>query len=132
MTKGYPNLELLEYKFRQELQKREPNKFREEYVCNIFAEVFPQTWASTALGFGGVGGSAMTIAYTTVFHAFFKSRSLTETNVVNPDPEAHAVFFDGRFAYLLTGDPNPKFFDDINNRKMASVEVARARYCDDE
>lgn len=28
--------------------------------------LFPQTWGSTALGYGGIGGSAMTTAYTVV------------------------------------------------------------------
>lgn len=28
--------------------------------------MFPQAWGSTSLGFGGIGGQAMTSAYTTV------------------------------------------------------------------
>lgn len=30
--------------------------------------MFPQTWGSTALGYGGVGGQALTEAYTTIIY----------------------------------------------------------------
>lgn len=127
MMMTYPNLELLEYKFKKEIEARNSDIFK-SYFCRITAEVFPQTWASTALGFGGVGGSALTTAYTTVFHATCADWSSTETNTIDPLPEFHAVFFDDRPAYVITGEPNQRFFDDIKNHDMASVQEAKERY----
>ena len=50
---------------------------------------FDQTWASTALGFGGVGGSAMTTARTYV--------------MIPKNDESRAYVYYGRyFAYDLT------------------------------
>lgn len=53
--------------------------------CTVLA-MFPQTWGSTALGFGGIGGAAMTPAYTVL--------------VQGPSQEV-AVYWGGRFAYLV-------------------------------
>ena len=39
---------------------------RRPHMDEITVVSFPQTWGSTALGYGGVGGSAMTTAQTTV------------------------------------------------------------------
>ncbi len=57
---------------------------------------FNQTWGSTALGFGGMGGSAMTSAYTTVVTCGATA----------------AVYFAGRHAYTLPKF-NTKFIEDI-------------------
>lgn len=54
--------------------------------------VFPQTWSSTALGFGGIGGQAFTSAYTVVVY----------------DDKTAAVYFNGGFAYLA--DINNDYF----------------------
>ena len=63
---------------------------------------FPQLWGSTALGFsGGIGGAAMTEAYTTIFkydNLFF-------------------VYFGGDFAYAVD-KPNETFYNDIQDRNM--------------
>lgn len=67
--------------------------------------MFDQTWASTALGFGGVGGSAMTTATTYVF--------------VPSTLERAYVYFGGRFAYDTP--INDRFREDLRNRRMASV-----------
>lgn len=58
-------------------------------------QVFPQVWGSTALGFGGIGGQAMTSAYTTVVQDF--------------NTGWHSVFFGNRLAYLIF-EPNDLFF----------------------
>lgn len=56
--------------------------------CQVYA-MFAQTWGSTALGFGGIGGAAMTPAYT----------------VVVKGQEGHlAVYWAGRFAYVIPPD----------------------------
>lgn len=79
-----------------------PIKTRRPYSRDIEVFHFPQTWGSTALGFGGMGGSAISTAYTTV---------------VFNRPSA-AVYFDGTFAYMIE-KINDKFWDDLTNRNMA-------------
>lgn len=71
--------------------------------------MFPQTWGSTALGFGGLGGQAVTTAYTIVL-----SNSL--------DGEL-AVYFGGRFAYKVK-KTTEKFYADIVAQQL--LPVARA------
>lgn len=85
--------------------------------CEVFA-MFAQTWGSTALGFGGIGGAAMTPAYT----------------VVVAGPEGHfAVYWAGRFAYLV--DPNAQtekqreaFQLDLANRWTKGIVEAVVHY----
>ena len=67
---------------------------------------FEQTWGSTALGFGGVGGQAMTSATTYVFIPI----------VIN---QKCFVYFAGRFAYAV--DYSEKFMEDVLKCDMASV-----------
>ena len=87
--------------------------------------VFTQTWASTALGFGGVGGSAMTTKYTTVFrtHIF----SIYSNYKMDKDMFFYTVFFDSEFAYIIPseGHRNEKIEDDIKKRQMKSVREAK-------
>lgn len=66
---------------------------------------FDQTWGSTALGFGGIGGSAMTTARTYV--------------LIPMDEEKAYVYFGGRFAYQC--GINDKFREDLRNRRMSDV-----------
>ena len=128
MTKGYPNLELIEYQFKQEIEKRYPNIF-EHYYETIWMDVFRQVWASTALGFGGCGGSAMTGAYTTVVTCVLTQRSSTTTDTtILETSEFFGVYFDGRLAYFIEDRPTDKFFEDLKNRDMASVQKATERY----
>lgn len=58
---------------------------RRPYFYDVEIYSFPQTWSSTALGFGGIGGQAITSAQTTV---------------VICGNEA-CVYFGGRFAYKV-------------------------------
>ena len=69
--------------------------------------MFPQTWGSTALGFGGIGGSAMTTAYTVVLHSNYYHEFL--------------VYFGGTFAYKVNGRSKnfEKFRDDINQQNLS-------------
>lgn len=66
---------------------------------------FDQTWDSTALGFGGIGGSAITTARTYV--------------LIPMDEEKAYVYFGGRFAYQC--GINDKFREDLRNRRMSDV-----------
>ena len=87
--------------------------------------VFTQTWASTALGFGGVGGSAMTTKYTTVFrtHIF----SIYSNYKMDKDMFFYTVFFDSEFAYIIPseGQRNERIEEDIKKRQMKSVREAK-------
>ena len=44
----------------------ETKKTRRPHDEDVEVYLFPQTWGSTALGYGGIGGSAMTSDYTVV------------------------------------------------------------------
>ena len=67
---------------------------------------FEQTWGSTALGFGGVGGQAMTSATTYVFIPIVANQKCF-------------VYFAGRFAYAV--DYSDKFMQDVLGCNVASV-----------
>ena len=68
--------------------------------------IFEQVWGSTALGFGGIGGQAMTAANTWVFVP------------VSCDQKCF-VYFGGRFAYKVDG--NDKFKKDLLAKRMSAV-----------
>lgn len=68
--------------------------------------IFEQTWSSTALGFGGIGGQAITSGYTVVAVP-------VTTN------QRCAVYFNGRFAYYA--DWSDTLREDLSEHNMASV-----------
>ena len=68
--------------------------------------MFEQTWGSTALGFGGMGGQAITAATTFVLIPY--------------DEDCAFVYFGYGFAYRVD-KPNKRFKEDILHGKMASV-----------
>ena len=68
---------------------------------------FPQTWSSTALGFGGIGGQAITSAQTVVF----------------TDHHYAFVYFGGGFAYFLER-PNDLFWKDLTSQRLEEVSKA--------
>ena len=83
-------------------------------ACRVV--VFPQTWGSTALGFGGIGGQAISEAYTTVVDA--------------PDCRMRAVYFggSGRLAYLVPyGAQDAAFNACMAEQQMPSVADAAQR-----
>lgn len=85
--------------------------------CEVHA-MFAQTWGSTSLGYGGIGGAAMTPAYT----------------VVIAGPQGHlAVYWNGRFAYLVdqskqTLEQRRALHEDLTNRLTVGRMEAVARY----
>lgn len=91
---------------------------RRPQFSEIGVVVFPQTWGSTALGYGGVGGAAMTTAYT----------------VVCSDGINHCIYFGcGRLAYSinindLDHDGRINFTKDIADHCMADCADAHSRY----
>lgn len=71
--------------------------------------MFPQTWSTTALGFGGLGGNAITTAYTTILQSNWG--------------EGCCVYFSGRFAYRVAR-PNHLFYEHVANHCLAMVKDA--------
>lgn len=91
---------------------KQVTKFRRPDMRDIqVVAMFAQTWGSTALGFGGIGGQAITDAYTIIL----------ECNGV------YRVYFGGRFAYSIS-KPNANFFEDMRQHKMEAVKEAFALY----
>lgn len=97
----------------QDVEKRKA-KIIEEAKGRYFGKevklvsMFEQTWGSTALGFGGIGGAAMTTAY---------------TGIIQAGEETFAVYFHERFAYEVT-KPNDHFFKDMEKKEMARRRMA--------
>ena len=89
-----------------------PHRF--DYSNNLYPptlddfeiHVFEQTWGSTALGFGGVGGQAMTSATTYVFIPIGINQKCF-------------VYFAGSFAYAV--DYSDKFMEDVWSCNVVAV-----------
>jgi len=105
MKTTLPCLPLLQERF-WNIIKGTPIFERNHIAPSFNFTMFNQTWGSTALGFGGWGGSAMTDAYTTVIEE-------KTTNI-------YGVFFGERFAYYIE-NPNQVFFNDIKNHNMKLI-----------
>lgn len=71
-----------------------------ENECEIY--VWPQTWGSTAGGFGGIGGQMITSSLTTV--------------VIGPNQDA-CVYHGGRLAYKID-EISDHFRECVNTRSM--------------
>ena len=104
-------------------------KFDKSMFLNHSVYSFLQVWPSTALGFGGVGGDAMTTRYTTVFRSYilsynFKNSEDSEYSRVK-GKYFYTVFFDSRFAYFIESDgKSEKIEYDIHKESMKSVKEA--------
>lgn len=93
--------------YRQTGEHREVVKSRSHASDEVVVVgMFPQTWPSTALGFGGLGGAAVTTDYTVV---------LSSTHCSD-----YLVYFGGKFAYMIQ-KPNTLFFEHLGQRQMAAV-----------
>ena len=70
--------------------------------------MFPQTWGSTALGHGGVGGAAMTTAYTVVLECYHTQEFL--------------VYFGGQWCYTVSRQSAniEAFVEDCKNHCLTS------------
>lgn len=118
----YPNLELLEY-----ITENTANElFKDILTMSTYHKfkmyVFPQTWSSTALGFDGCGGQAITEAYTTVVE--MELHNIDKKTYDRTYDIIYAVFFDGRIAYMCL-NPNAIFLMDLKNMDMESQKKAR-------
>lgn len=85
---------------------------------DIEVDMFLQLWGSTALGYGGIGGAAMTSAYTVVIHC----------------NDAWAVYFGGGcLAYMIekyqfSENGWNNFLHDQRRHEMAAVSQYSKRY----
>ena len=79
---------------------------RRPFKDDLYVHSFPQTWGSTALGHGGVGGASMTTAQTTV--------------VTDGQRRSAAVYFGTMLAYVIV-KPNQRFFEDIRAENIAAT-----------
>lgn len=109
---SYEDRDWEHYRKTKEDKRITKKRMHTEYELTVVA-MFPQTWGSTALGFGGIGGQAITTAYTIVI------RSCTTG--------AHCVYFGGQLAYYIE-HPKDIFFQDMANQQMNAVAGAQARY----
>lgn len=127
----YPNLELIEYIFKQYLnanedwkekikELREKSEFPRFLHPDFDVTVFSQVWGSTCTAFdvcedgsAAIGGQAMTKAYTVVI-----KETLTET---------YGVFVDGRPCYVVD-NATEEFYKDLSERTMKSLSMARKSY----
>ena len=107
MITELPCLPLIQERFWNTI-KDELNEEQKKYYPEFEMMMFKQTWGSTALGFGGIGGQAITSAYTTV--------------IMDMNTGWVGVFFGEILAYKIH-NPNEKFYEDMRNGNMA--EVAR-------
>lgn len=82
------------------------------YDLTVYS-MFVQTWGSTALGFGGIGGQAFTSAYVCVI----------ETDLLGQ----FAVYFGGRLAYVIER-PNAKFWEDVASQRMVDARLGKTTY----
>ncbi len=105
MMTNLPNLPLIQERFYNAI-KEELTKEQARYPGFEVKAVFLQTWGSTALGFGGIGGQSMTSAYTTVIQSY--------------DLGYAAVFFGNIMAYIVQ-HPNDKFWEDVCKGNMCAV-----------
>ncbi len=127
MKAQYPNLELIEYMFRQKMLGAFP-ALKKSYL-KVSADVFLQTWPTTAGGFtaeGAVAGQAFTDEYTTVITAQRYERDASGAW----SSSGHlicAVFFGSKWAYAVI-DPKEAFLQDMKERNMAGTSAADKRY----
>ena len=88
------------------------SKTRRLMTDELEVVMFPQTWGSTALGYGGLGGAAMTPAYTII---------------VSCPRSVHCVYFgSGRLAYKLiwaamSSEGRENFYKDLAAHNMSAV-----------
>ena len=109
MLAEYPNLELLDYIFKDCLKKVQVNR-----PYDIDVHVFPQIWPNTAGGFSAPGimsGQAFIKQYTTVM--------LCGTFAI--------VFFGNQPAYMIN-NTNEEFKKDFDRRQMKSKYDAERLY----
>ena len=111
LLRDLPDVEVPEVDYSVRPFKTVGTKMTRPQAHHLAVTMFPQTWGSTALGFGGIGGQAMTPAYTVIVQ-----------DGVGPA----AVYFGGRLAYVIKR-PNAKFYDDRARQAMRGCGGATSK-----
>ena len=94
----------MKYISTNELIAKLTNQMKKDYnTDNVICQVFPQIWGSTALGYNGIGGSAMTTADTIIIF-------------IHNGP-ARVYFASDKLAYEIE-KPNNTFWKDIYDRNL--------------
>ena len=97
--------------FKREKHAKRPTQYDIQGI-----EVFQQMWGSTALGFGGIGGAAMTTCNVIIITGPMGDR---------------CVYFGSGFAYHIQR-PNRQFADDVTSKRVSDVRSAKKKYEDEE
>ncbi len=99
--------------------KQTATKWHRPSRHDIEVVMFPQMWGSTALGYGGIGGAAMTTAYTVIITC----------------GDTHAVYFGsgGRLAYMIKNEQFSShglanWKTHLKEQRMASISEAGRCY----
>ena len=103
MRTELPCLPLIQERFWNEIKNELDDGSSKKYYPEFEMTMFMQTWGSTALGFGGIGGQAMTSAYTTIVSEVYSGWV--------------GVFFGESLAYKIN-NPNQKFYEDVRDNNM--------------
>ena len=122
MRRGYPNLELLEYKAKRYAFDVHQDVLHDAKYPSLKADVFMQTWANTATGFdmfSVASGQAFTDEYTTVMELSWCDKEMKYV-----EDKIYIVFFGNRLAYMYL-NPNEQFFEDLKNRNMKSQKESK-------
>lgn len=91
---------------------------RRPHEDDVEVIMFPQTWGSTALGYGGMGGAAVTSAYT----------------VIVSNGDCHCVYFgQGELAYMirysdLSDQGKENWRSDCRNQNIQDRQTAHSKY----
>lgn len=109
MTAELPDYSALLEEAVEHLKQNADKRFDER---ELRVYTFPQTWSSTALGFGGVGGAAMTRAQTTV--------------VVDQRNQHAVVYFASRYAYMAR--ISRTFMNALQCQRLADCQDAAGDY----
>ena len=88
----------------------DPDKDKSVRVDDFELHIFEQTWGSTALGFGGIGGQALTTENTFVFVPIYCNQNAF-------------VYFGSQFAY--EAEVNSVFMEDLKNHNMKPCNQCR-------
>lgn len=131
MIARYPNLELLEYKFKQFVFSEGADILKNACFLKFRADVFMQTWSTTATGFNlekYASGQAFTDEYTTVIEMNWCIRTNgKEKHFEDCEDVLFGIFFGNTLAYVLL-NPNKKFYEDLKNRDMLPQREAAETY----
>lgn len=128
--RGYPNLELIEYKCKENAMEKYSDVLQNALFLKCKMDVFMQTWANTATGFdlkSYASGQAFTDEYTTVCELSWCKRSDDKYRFIDVEDRIYCVFFGNEMAYIVI-NPSEQFFDDLKNRKMKSQREALKEY----